>query len=372
MSPVMPLYLASLRFPAVGIGLLFSIWGVGTILFEPAIGILADKGRRGAMMYALCLGTCALYVLFTLAGSFLAFAVLQFLLGGMFAGAAVLFRYAIPSVISPDRPSAAYGLLGSAWSGAATFGSLAGGFILSASGYGLPFYLASTAAALAVAPLWLSGLGRVAHRQISSSEEPDLSGGRRFELALMGGMAMSAFLIFSVVVTMLPLVVSAAPFNSGPVGVGVLLAIFNGSLLLFQPVVGRVGASRPRTWMAVGLLTAIVSFLLLVGSKSMATAFGSVILAGVAFSAISTHSLARFTTLVHASRRGAAIGIYGAAEDVGVIAGPIVFSVIWTAASLDGALIATSAVLLAVLLACVLPMSLRTQRVIAAGQSRAG
>ncbi len=361
MSPVMPLYFASLGFPAVEIGVLFSMWGVGTIIFEPTVGVLADRGRRSAMMYAISLGTCVLYFLFTFTGSFVDFAVLQFFLGGMFAGIAVLFRYAIPSVVAPGRPSAAYGLLGSANSGAAVVGALIGGFLLSTSGYRLPFYLASAAALMSIVPLWISRIGgRAAFRPKEDSEGPTAGGRRTSELVLMGGMAMSAFLIFIVIFSMMPLVVTAPPFDASPVGVGVFLALFNGSLLVFQPLIGHLGASRPRTWMALGLVGGVLSFFVLVFAKSTSAAFASAVIAGMSFSAISTHSLARFTKLVSISRQGIAIGIYGAAEDVGVIVGPLVFSTIWTAVSLDAALLATSAILLAVLAAYVLPWSWRS------------
>jgi MFS family permease len=356
MSPVLPLYFASLGFSAVEIGILFSMWGVGTILFEPTVGILADRGGRRAMMFAICLGTCALYLLYTFTGSFVDFAVLQFFLGGMFAGIAVLFRYTIPSVVAPGRPSSGFGLLGFAWSGAAVMGALIGGFVLSATGYALPFYLASGVAALAIAPLWLSRIGgQTARRTTDTRERPAPSGSRTTELVLMGGMAMSAFLIFVVIFSMLPLVVSAAPFDASPFEVGVLLALFNCSLLLFQPVIGHYGASRPRAWMAFGLLAGVLCFIVLVFAKSTPAAYASAVIAGISFSAISTHSLARFTKLISASRQGVAIGIYGAAEDVGVIVGPLVFSAIWSAVSLDAALVATSAILLVVLLGYVFP-----------------
>ena len=166
---------------------------------------------------------------------------------------------------------------------------------------------------------------------------------------------MCAFLMFSVVYTMIPLVISESPFGATPFEVGVLLATFNVSLLLFQPLVGHAGASRPRAWMSLGLLVGASSFLVLVIAKSTPLAYASAFLAGISFSAISTHSLARFTRLVHHSRRGAAIGIYGAAEDVGVIIGPLVFSSLWAAVGLDAALAFTSAILLAVLVAYLLP-----------------
>jgi len=172
---------------------------------------------------------------------------------------------------------------------------------------------------------------------------------------------MSAFLIFIVVISMMPLVVTASPFDASPFGVGVLLAAFNGSLLLFQPVIGHFGASRPRTSMALGLLGGALCFFVLVFAKSTLAAYASAVIAGMSFSAISTHSLARFTRLVSSSRQGVAIGIYGAAEDVGVIVGPLVFSSIWAAVSLDAALIAISAILLVVLLAYILPWSARSK-----------
>jgi len=268
----------------------------------------------------------------------------------------VIFRYMIPSVVSQDRPSAAYGILGSTFSASMIFGSLLGGFLLSTSGFALPFYVASAGAVAASAPLWLSRMGsRPAQVQADTPELPTTNRGRKLELVFMGGMAMSAFLIFSVFYTMIPLVMTQPPIRAGPFEVGVLLAVFNVSMLLFQPLTGHTGAFKPRAWMSAGLLTGVSSFLILVFARSTILVYGAAFLAGISFSSISTHSLARFTKLVHRSRRGAAIGVYGAAEDIGVILGPLVFSFLWTTVSLAAALSFIALVLLAVLIAYAFP-----------------
>lgn len=358
MGPVLPLYFASLGFPAIDIGVLFSVWGVGTLVFEPTMGVLADRGRRDVMMYAVCAAGCALYLVYSLANSFLAFALFQFLLGGLFATAAVLYRYVIPSVVSPTRPSAAYGLLGSMYSGAAALGSVAGGLLISATGFRSPFYFAAFFAGISIVPLWASKVGGKAAYEAEEMGAGHPAGkGRTLELALMGCMAVAAFIVFIVVTSMMPVVVTNAPFKASPVDVGILLAIFDGGLFIFLPLLGHVGSSKPRNWMVVGLAVGVISFALLVVTKSIESAYVSALLAGISFSALSTLSLARFTQLVHSSHRGAAIGIYGAAEDVGIIIGPLVFSAVWTAVSLDAALIATATILLVVLFVYLVPRS---------------
>jgi len=91
-SPILPLYLTSLGLSTFEVGVSFTAFGIGTLFFEPIIGFLSDKRKTKPMLFALFGGACAIYLAFLAASSLLLLCVLQFLFGGFFAGAAILFR----------------------------------------------------------------------------------------------------------------------------------------------------------------------------------------------------------------------------------------------------------------------------------------
>ena len=316
----------SIHLSTIEVGASFSVWGFGTLFFEPLTGLLADKGRRKLLTAGLVALVVAFYAAFPQTTSLLGVAVLQFLLGAMFAGTAVLFRYTIPDA-APEMPvSRAYGIFGASYFGAAVAGSVIGGLLASTFGYSGAFYagsVLSVASLLTLASTKFPAPPPKPHLEAAENAAPRSS---IMWLVLLASVAAIAFITLTIYLSLIPLVVVAPPYSGSVFQVSLLVATFNLSTLIFYPIMGSVGSSKPTRWILAGLLVGALAFCVPLLSAEILFVFIAAFLGGLSFSMLGPLSLTLFVGLVHRSRKGLAIGVYGAAEDIGIIIGPALFS----------------------------------------------
>jgi MFS family permease len=336
-TPILPLYMNSINLSTVEVGASFSAWGFGTLCFEPLVGVLADRGGRKLLASLFTVLVAVFYAAFPQTSSLFGVAALQFLLGMMFAGIAVLFRYTV-SDTAPDMPvSRAYGILGATYFAAAVVGSVVGGLLASAFGFSTAFY---TGSALSIVSFVI--LLSVRFPAPSSKPHGELKANPQLRsnlvwLALLGSMAAIAYIALTLYFSLVPLVAAAPPYSASVLQVSLLVATFNLSVLIFYPLIGSVGASKPTSWIIGGLLVGALAFSAPLLSQNVILIFISAFLGGLSFSMLGPLSLALFVGLVPRSRRGFAIGVYGAAEDIGIIVGPALFSLTLVGLGASGA-----------------------------------
>jgi MFS family permease len=342
--PVLPLYLESLRFSVVDIGLAFASLGAGTLVFEPVFGVIADIAtKKKSVMHVLAVLTSVCYLSFPYATTLPLIVALAFFYGGFTAGMAVFLRLMIVGMTGPDKIGRSFGLLGSMFSGSAVVGSVAGGALAAAFGFIPPFYAATIVSVVSIFPLnvAISKTMRFAGDDITFTKQNSTN---KWKLELskfffLGVLAMTIFVGQAVYTSLMPVVVTRPPLLGTVIDASIMIAIFNLSVMVFQPIVGSIGARRPRLWIIFGLGLSTAVFLLLPESTNLVSLFLLTATEGLAFSMVSPLSLSLFTNLAPPARKGTAIGIYGAAEDIGIIIGPVVFSVLWAGVSLTAAFI---------------------------------
>lgn len=324
-TPIVPLYMNSLSLSALEVGAGFSAWGFGTLVSEPLVGLLADKGRRKELTSVMLVMVALFYAAFPRTTSLLGVAALQFLLGTMFAGLAVLFRYTVPDT-APGMPTTkVYGILGAVYFSAAVAGSVIGGLVGSSLGYAATFYAGSILSIAALVTLLSNRFPASPPSQSKAKEDGTGPRGDLVWLVLLGVVAAVAFVALTLFLSLIPLVIAGPPYSSSVLEVSLLVATFNLSVLIFYPLMGSVGSSRPVRWILAGLLVGTLAFFIPVLSQTTAVFFVSAFLGGISFSMLAPLSLALFVELAPKSKKGFAIGVYGAAEDVGIIVGPAVF-----------------------------------------------
>jgi DHA1 family multidrug resistance protein-like MFS transporter len=156
---------------------------------------------------------------------------------------------------------------------------------------------------------------------------------------------------------MMQLVVTQTPsISATELQAGVVVSSFWVSNAVFQPLLSVRGRSSARVVIAVALASSFGVFALLTQLNDVWEIAAAGLLEGACFSAISPLSLSLLMVGIPKRYAGRAMGIYGAAEDVGILVGPLAGSAIWVQFGLTAAYLTLGASFLAVLVPYVVAM----------------
>ena len=117
------------------------------------------------------------------------------------------------------------------------------------------------------------------------------------------------------------------------VEIGALIAMISVAQLVAMPILGWLSDrfGRKRTAVAVFTLSSFTFLLYLLASTSYQVLLVSIV-AGVSLSGTSL-LLAMIPDVTPSTMYGAAVGIYGSFEDMGIIIGPLVYGFVWSTTS---------------------------------------
>ncbi len=114
-----------------------------------------------------------------------------------------------------------------------------------------------------------------------------------------------------------------------PIEISIVLALYNLSTGLMQPLVGSLGSRRPVSWITGCLLATGICYFALIPAQNLTEIEVVTIALGVVYSAITPLALSLLTTFVPKGYWGRIIGVYGAAEDVGLLVGTSLGGFVW-------------------------------------------
>ncbi|MBI2648857.1 MAG: MFS transporter [Thaumarchaeota archaeon] len=341
-TPVIPLYLSSLHLSVVIIGVTFAVYGLSILLFEILWGYVLDRIGATKTISLVTVVTVIPFLLFPLAGTAETAIAVQFLYGISAPAMTVVARALIVEESSVSEWGGGFGLVGAILSIAFFVGSLIGGGLASSFGLTNSFYFC---AALTLASyVFYRTIKRTASFPTEKMLDPAVrvtSGGDaldRFSLSLLGAVTVPIFMAQAFYTSIMPIAVTTLPEISGTaVEAAVMIALLYLSLAIFQPLIGSLGAGRAKLLITVGLAANMLVFLLLPHANSIVEIGALAFLDGVCFSIVSPLSLSLLMLRTPKRRVGAAMGIYGAAEDVGLILGPLLGGVAWAQFGIEGA-----------------------------------
>jgi PPP family 3-phenylpropionic acid transporter len=336
LQPVLPLYLTSIGVNPTTLGLMLSVAMVGMVLGESTGGWVADKA---GLKIPLAIGTflCAPVVLaFTLTRNTSAI-FLIFLLWGIFRAA--IFgpgRGYIGSTVPFTNKATFMGIYAATIAFARSLGTLMSGFIADNLGYDWNFFVSAGISVIA-GLLLFGGLRKIPLLRLkpplqsspaSELPAPKVSYGHR-PFIIQCVVAALAFL-GSGVISFLPLLATQV-VGVQATEVGILFAIGNltGAALLIP--LGRLADRRgKRVWMITGLAVSAIGLAGYASAKNFAWLIGYIIINSFGQAMFSPAAVALLSDTVPFAWQSTAMGVYGACEDVGVIAGSALGGVAWT------------------------------------------
>ena len=336
--PLFPQYYQSINISAINIGLAFAAYGVSFLIFEALWGFVFEKyGTRGTIPpLAIALTTVAV-LLFARPANLIQLLGIEALLGIGLGGAGVFPRLAVAHQAKYMDRGKTFGMLAFTYSVGATIGSLLGGAAGSLIGISRAFELTAAITLISVIPVWWGNRPQFQNREPTSVDLPAVSS-QNFEssrynktgiavLFLVGLIAVAGNSFFSL---LLPNILIKEPQLSASVlDISIVIAAFNLSTGLAAPLTASTGAKKPAKWITGCLIGTGLCYFAFLPAQNVTEIVIATIVLGIVYSTLTPLTLSLLTTFVPRGHWGRIIGIYGAAEDVGILVGTSVGSFVW-------------------------------------------
>jgi MFS family permease len=356
---VLPLYIESLGIGIAGWSALAAAFALGMFLFEWIWGSLNDRIDRKHLLIFSSVCMSVIFVLYARHGSFFSFLVLQLLSGAVGVAVGPTTR----ASVSEESSAQSAGLFASVWwvfsSMGQIIGPLIGTYIAQSLSFEYSFYASSTLSIILILVVLLSfpKSHRVAERPTSIIHGLN-STLRTRSARLLFLAAIFAFMGWSIVRTFLPLYASRQ-VGMSTVQIGTLISTVAASELVAIIFLGWVSDRFGRNSLAtLGFLLCSGSFMLYLLAKTTFQVFFVSIAVGLGISA--SFLLLSFVQDVTPKRMyGTVVGIYGSCEDLGIIMGPLVYGLVWSAIGSVYIFVAAS---ITQILAAALVFAIRKQR----------
>lgn len=338
LQPVLPLYLTSIGVVPTILGLMFSVAMIGMVIGESSGGWIADKV---GLKIPLSAGTflCAPAVLcFVFARSTAAIFLVFFFWGVVRAAIFGPTRGYIGTTAPLANKATFMAIYAASLAASRGLGALMSGFVADNLGYDWNFFISAGIAVLGGivlltglrrTPLVKPGL-RVVPASPSYEPPPQTASYPYRPFAFQCTVAALTFLA-SGVLTFLPLLANEV-VGVAATEVGILFTI--GGLVtaaLLIPMGRLADRKGKRVLMIAGLLVSALGMAGLAFAKSYPWLILSVISNSVGGALFSPAAVALLSDTVPVNRQGTAMGVYGACEDIGVIAGSALGGLVWTA-----------------------------------------
>ncbi len=332
-GPVMPLYVESLGIGIVGWSALAASAAIGMFLLEWIWGALYDRVNRRLLMILSILGMGILFPLYTIQRLVPYFVVLQFLSGAVGVALGPTTRAYVSDETSQKSVGLFAGLWWTLYIVGRTIGPLLGAFIAQIWSFQYSFYL-STLLSFATILLILTTFPKRETSRRTGSGNIAIGLKSVFHVRSLRFLFLSALFAFmgvSLMRTFLPLYASEQVHMS-TLDVGILISATSAVQLISLPSLGwasdRFGRKRT-VLLGFGAASVAFFFFFLAGTVSQLMLVSLVVSVGLSGSSLLL--LALVPDVATNSLYGTVIGIYGSFEDVGLILGPVIFGLIWTA-----------------------------------------
>ena len=330
-GPVLPLYIEARGIGIVGWSVLVAVYAVGMFLFEWVWGSLNDRIEPLFLVLPSVLCMSVLFALYTYHGSFSFFITLQLLSGAI----GVVMGPTTRTYVSEESPQNSIGLYASlCWAFSSlgfVIGPLIGTYVAQRYSFEYSFY-ASSALSIILAFIILISFPRNRRRTRRDSRSiiNNLTAVLRARSSRFLFLStIFALMGFTVIRSFLPLYASGQ-VRMSTLEVGTLIAMITVAQLVAMPMLGWLSDrfGRKRTVVAVFTLSSFAFLLYFLASTSYQVLLVSIV-AGVSLSGTSL-LLAMIPDVTPSTMYGAAVGIYGSFEDMGIIIGPLVYGFVWS------------------------------------------
>ena len=330
LAVVLPFRFHDLGFTVIQYGVAVGVFALGMLATESLWGLLAFRIGRSGLILALGAATAFLYLAVGVFTDYLALVLTLCLLGALIVFPVPLFRWMSMMARGPGTEGSGTGRYTLFFMTGMVVGSTLGPFVYVSEGFGVlvACVLATYAAGvvlMALLPWSLTRLPPVVRGSLSLVRRV-----MNAPFLFVSGLVVLDYLAYTLVVNFLQ-IYSVASFHGTPTDAGYVIGASRATLLVagwwLGSAVDRYGALRNVPFgfvlLAVGAFGTLVS-----------TTYGGMVGATLVFSVgagwLSASLLPLALGPVPAPLQGTAIGVFGSFEDLGLLAGPVLISAVYT------------------------------------------
>ena len=335
LSPISPTYFQFVHLSEFDIGVLVAGFGLAFLVSEAAWGFASSRVWSRKTIFVLILISGLLSFPMSQPQPFAVLLAIQVASGLAFGGIGIVGRLFVPKFSEPKALAKSFGYLGLVFALGSMAGSLVGGVVYGAVGLSSSFIVAGLACMASILPaafLQFGGAARVAGTIKSVESEsplpaPLLSYVELVAIGLVGLASSSASMFYNY---LLPNILVRQPsYPATVLGISLVIALFNFSSGVFQPIMGQGGSRNPRRWITLALVGCGLTSTLLLFSTGILEVCLLSLLSGIASATVTPLALSVLNRGVPASRTNRVFGLYSASEDTGIIVAALAGGLIW-------------------------------------------
>jgi DHA1 family multidrug resistance protein-like MFS transporter len=336
-QPLLPVYVASLGGSATDVGIVTAASAVGFILIEPFWGLASDRIGAARPLFVAKLVSAAVFAGYLVRTDLWWIVLLQFVRGLSDVALAPIGRALLTRHVAPARRGAVMGLYATTQTAARSGVGFVGGGIADWLGFRVLFVVCALLS-LGSAFLALFGLRGIPNTPPAATAEPapqrsearahDGDFIRRFTtLSVVTGLGHTAMGVRTFVTLYAVTIVGLSASE-----IGILASIAGAAFLICALPGGRLSDQLGRKPLLVAgyTIAALAPFILAAGlAQSFVALAALAALSATGDAASAPARQAMLSDIAPAGRPGLTIGIYGIAEDVGLLFGPLLGGLIW-------------------------------------------
>ena len=333
LTPVLPLYVRSLGLSIEEWGLLVTVYGASTFIFEWIWGALSDRVDRRAFIALGLVSGAALMLLYTVEAARSVLYLLQFVRGALF----VMVGPAVKALVS-DLNAGSIGLSMGLYSSVRRLGSVVGPFVgtLMAASVSYEYAILVYSFVYVVGAVLTAFIPRSEPQGRTSGGEAGILGDVKDLFSLPAVVTLFAvpvivYMGMTVIGSYLPIYASEV-VGMSTIAVGAMLSAGNVAGFLTTPVFGWLSDRHGRVLVVLSLFAlSIASMLGISVAASPLQLEGALVLFMICFSPITPLLLAMLADATPGGLLGTSMGVYSTFENLGIVLTPPIYSMIWRA-----------------------------------------
>ena len=323
-SPILFLFMRGRGLTVSELGLIGTAGMLGWLIFEPLMGVVADRIRKKYLLVFSALASSFIYAAYPLAGDFWHFSLLAFAMSSVMSAYAVAVKALAAELIPPAGRGRTYGRYVSAISIGGIIGPFLGGYLTEAYARSVPFYMSAGVGVVGMAAALLMRYDERKTRERPAEKAAGGGGGSLWTRPFIAILAIRMLYMFNLVFRqgILPVFLHESPrFGASETQIGLYLGLMQLTSAVSQALLGdvsdRVGSRRI---MASSLFLSGISYMGMLGISGAAPLLILGALQGVIFAAADLSMMIHLMNIMPKDRTGMVMGLYSESENVGGMA----------------------------------------------------